>query len=420
MTGEKRRIRVHLTRLGRYYAILAVGIFLAAMVRQVNLLLLLAGLVTAPLFFSWFLARRNLSGIRVRRRLPPRASAGDLLVVEIEAERTVRYGQNWLITLTDRISRNGESISSLSADQSPSPRVAFFSLLHGQRQVAAYRGRLLDRGKYVFGPIRVSTCFPLGLLEAAMELPEERTILVYPRLGILNLPSLQRAHFNHEGKTRLERRSDRASGDFYGLKQWRPGDSPRLVHWRSSLRHRELLVKQFDRPRHRDVVIGLVLWVPDRPNDADLDYAEKAIRCAVTLIHDLCRQGSHHISLGVAGKKTEWISGPASPGFRDRALELLALTEVGSTDRPESFLAEIQRRTPPESEVIVVVSQTATPVLDGTSVVPEFGSNDLTPNNSPRQLGNVSFTRPKGRIGMYTAAAKEFDLFFLDSPSGDH
>jgi len=420
MPTEKRRIRVRLTRLGRYYAILAAGIFLAAMVRQVNLLLLLAGLVTAPLFFSWFLATRNLLGIRVWRRLPARASAGDLLVVEIEAERTLRSGQNWLITVTDHISRNGDPVIRPSANQGPSPQVSFFSVSHQRPQIGAYRGRIMQRGKYVFGPIRLSTRFPLGLLEASTELPEQRTVLVYPRLGVIDLPSFHRAHFNHEGQTHLERRSDRASGDFYGLRQWRPGDSPRLVHWRSSLRHRELLVRQFDRPRHRDVVIGLVLWVPKQPSDTHLDCAEKAIRFTATLIHDLCRQGGNHISLGVAGKKTEWISGSASPGFRDRALELLALTEVGSADRMESFLDEIQRRTSPESEIIVVVSQDTTPITEAPVGMSGVENDKLQPENRSQPLGGVSFGQRKGRIAMYSAAAKEFDMVFYESASVDY
>jgi len=412
--GDRKRIRVHLTRLGKYYAILTAGIFLAAMVRQVNLLLLLAGLVSAPLFFSWFSARRNLYGIKVRRRLPQRVSAGDLLVVEIEAERTIRYGQNWLITLTDRISRNGEAFDQPPGAADPPPRVTFFSLSHGVGQIAAYRGRLLERGRYVFGPIQVSTRFPLGLLEASMEIPEQQAVLVYPRLGVLNLPPLHRSHFDHEGQTRFERRSDRASGDFYGLRQWRAGDSPRLVHWRSSLRHKELLVRQFDRPRHRDVVIGVNLWIPESPTREDFDRAEKAIRFAATLVHDLCRQGGNHISLGIAGKKTEWVSGPASPGFRDRALELLTLTTVGCHEGLEPFLTEIRRRASPESDVIVVTTQDRD--LSQVSVYGtiRYGRESTPPEPRSDKLRANQLTARGGRVATYSVAAKDFELIFSD------
>ncbi|MGQ9562687.1 MAG: DUF58 domain-containing protein [Thermogutta sp.] len=416
--GVKQQIKVHLTRLGRYYAILAAGIFLAAMVRQVNLLLLLAALVSAPLFFSWFLARRNLMGIRVRRRLPQRISAGDLLVVEIEAERTAGYGQNWLITLTDRISRAGDPSNLPRNDTDSGPHVTFFSLLHGQKHIAAYRGRLLERGKYVFGPIRVSTRFPLGLLEVSLDIPEERTVLVYPRLGILNLPPFHRSHFNHEGQTRFERRSDRVSGDFYGLRQWRPGDSPRLVHWRSSLRHNELLVKQFDRPRHRDVVVGLILWVPETPNHEDFQRAEKAVSFAATLVHDLCRQGGNHISLGVAGKTTEWVSGAASPGFRDRALELLALASVGFRGEVESFVSEIRRRASAESDVIIVTCQPQE--LSQVAILGLVRPEEQV--KSTRSLQQLRDDRPivrRGQVATYSAASKDFHLVFSDQSPGE-
>jgi uncharacterized protein (DUF58 family) len=417
--GGRKRIRVHLTRFGRYYAILAAGIFLAAMVRQVNLLLLLAGLVSAPLFFSWFLARRNLHGIKVRRRLPQRVSAGDLLVVEIEAERTIRYGQNWLITLTDRISRSGVAGNQQSGGDSPFPPITFFSLSSGAGQVAAYRGRLLDRGKYVFGPIRVSTRFPLGLLEASVEIPEQQAMLVYPRLGVLNLPPFRRSHFDHEGQTRFERRSDRASGDFYGLRQWHPGDSSRLVHWRSSLRHQKLLVRQFDRPRHRDVIIGLILWIPDTPDRGDFDRAEKAIRFAATLVHDLCRQGGNHISLGIAGRKIEWVSGPASPGFRDRALELLTLTIVGYRDGLEPFLNEIRRRASPESDVIVVTGQDqdlSHDFLDGT---PRNGKELAVSERTAQRLQSRQLTARGRQFTTLSVAAQDFQLIFSDQTKAE-
>lgn len=408
--GDKRRIKVHLTRLGRYYAILAAGIFLAAMVRQVNLLLLLAGLVAAPLVFSVFLARRNLLAIKVRRRLPHRISAGDLLVVEIEIERTARRGHNWLLTLTDQVIRMGEPDNDPRNRQKLSPQVTFFFLCPGRPQVASYRGRLVERGQYAFGPIRVTTRFPLGLVEASLEVPIRQTLLVYPRLGILNFPAFQRSHFNHEGQTRLERRSDRASGDFYGLRQWRPGDSPRLVHWRSSLRHNDLLVRQFDRPRHRDVVIGLILRTPDDPSSEDLEQVEKAIRFVATLVHDLCRQGSHHIALGIAGKKTEWVIGPSSPGFRDRALELLALADANPQNRVDSFMADIRRRASPESDVITVTSYEAEPLEDQIlETIPSIKGEA-----GRQESESMRFVSSRGWKGTYTVGTKEFDLIFLD------
>src|SRR5438445_186493 len=45
--------------------------------------------------------------------------------------------------------------------------------------------------------------------------------------------------------------------EFHGLRQFRAGDSPRWIHWRTSARTGELVVREFDHGTHNDLVLIL-------------------------------------------------------------------------------------------------------------------------------------------------------------------
>lgn len=406
------KISLRLTPLGRYYAILVLGIFLAAMVRQVNLLLLVAGLIAAPLCLSWVLTRQNLRGLLLRRRVPSRICAGDLLVVELEITHRRSRGKSWNIQVVDTIVRQATS----GPIWSETPRLWYPYLDATEPHVLAYRGRIPFRGVYRFGPVTVSTRFPLGLFEAKCVVPLPHELVAYPRLGRLTNGRLHRHDYDYEGKTRSERVADRASGDFYGLRAWQVGDSPRLIHWRSSARHGELLVRQFDRPRQRHVKILLNLCCENAPeaNGDARENAERAIRFVATLIHELCRRGGRSLSLGVVAGDRVWISGGASSGFLNQALELLARVEPAHHQEPEEFLNEARQKGPRLAEVIVV---TLKPLRRGSEVRQELVNSTLggrfDPNlPEPSQLWLNGCTNCE----VIDVSRGDLDKHFIDAP----
>ena len=60
-------------------------------------------------------------------------------------------------------------------------------------------------------------------------------LVVFPRLGRLTRGWLQRNRQAFAGAKRREQRAG-SDGDFYGIRPWRSGDSPRRIHRRSSAR----------------------------------------------------------------------------------------------------------------------------------------------------------------------------------------
>ena len=120
------------------------------------------------------------------------------------------------------------------------------------------------------------------------------TLIVLPRLGRLTEGWAGR---RLEAFAGVDRRSLRPGmeGDFYGVREWRSGDSRRLIHWRRSARLGKLVVRQFAQPRSRDVAVVLDVWQPERPTAEQLDNVELAVSFAATVLADVCRKGGQRL-----------------------------------------------------------------------------------------------------------------------------
>src|SRR5205809_4797121 len=101
------RRRAWLTREGWYYLAVLTFIIGGAVLRSVNLLVILAGTMIAPLLFNWRLAMASLTGLVVHRRLPTQILAGDRLTVEIHIQNTRWWMSTWLLRVEDWIEGQG-------------------------------------------------------------------------------------------------------------------------------------------------------------------------------------------------------------------------------------------------------------------------------------------------------------------------
>src|SRR5262249_56825539 len=108
----------------------------------------------------------------------------------------------------------------------------------------------LGRGRPGWGGLWVGSSSPFGLLGRARLLAAPEDVLVLPALG-----RLRRDRLRLPGGLEAVRRPSRhavvtpgAQAELHGLRDYRPGDSPRAVHWRSSARRGRLLVREFEEP----------------------------------------------------------------------------------------------------------------------------------------------------------------------------
>lgn len=303
----------------------------ASLIGRSNMLMLVFALMAGPFVLNGWITFRMLKKTGVSRRAPRRAMVGEPVDVELTLSNDKELMSSWLIDVTDRIRGQGEDLQT---------GVLFTRVAPRNRQTGTYRVQFARRGRYTFGPLAVTSRFPLGFVERGMEFDLAEETIVYPRLGRLT-PAWKRETMT---ATELVERDDPRTGlyddEFHRLREHRWGDNPRAIHWRTSARRNELMVREYHQTREWDLVVLLDLWTPKKPAEADRERVERAVSFAATVCIDHMRTSRESVvTLSAGGKKMVRWQGQAGPAAFDSLLETLALLEAGRSADPETLLA---------------------------------------------------------------------------------
>ena len=143
--------RRQITRIcpeGWYYLFVVLFIIGGAVLGQVNLLVVLAGLTIGPLLFNWRLVQLMMRNVEVRRKVPPRVCAGDTLTVAVTGLNHRRRLASWTVVVEDAVQRDGGTSRDEQRVRLMLPHVP----ARGSCS-ASYRVLLTRRGRYRFGPL---------------------------------------------------------------------------------------------------------------------------------------------------------------------------------------------------------------------------------------------------------------------------
>jgi uncharacterized protein (DUF58 family) len=329
-------------------AVLAV-VVAGAVLRDINLLVLVAGMMAGPLLINVAYVMFALRKVTVRRNVPESICAGDLLVVDVVAKNARRFRGAWGVSVEDTIER-------VDAPRRHSERagVLFFRIPAGETSRASYRGRLMERGEYRFGPLRLTCRFPLGLVRRTIVVGQFDTVTVCPRLGRLTRRWRRLHQATPTGSQHTQRQRGLVEGSFHALRDWRTGDSKRWIHWRTSARRGSLVVREFEQQRNGDLAILLDLWQPKRSEDRDRELVELVVSFAATAVADLCREGVNRLLLASTGKRGVYLHGSASRALLQEALMLLAVVTAQPGDEMPVLLEQVQRDLRPGARTIVL------------------------------------------------------------------
>ena len=156
----------------------------------------------------------------------------------------------------------------------------------------------------------------------------------------------------------MGKRHDRSSQqeEYHGLRDYRSGDSPRWIHWRTSARRGELMVKEFEQQNEQDLALLIDPWLPRTKIAPELrDAMEQAISFAATVCLETCRRQGRRLTLGWTGATPEVCQGQASVKLLHELLERLALLRPAT----EGTLAELIDTLPASSlrdSLLIIVS----------------------------------------------------------------
>nr|WP_275445361.1 DUF58 domain-containing protein [Microbacterium aurum] len=121
------------------------------------------------------------------------------------------------------------------------------------------------RGVLSVGPVSVRRGDPLGLFERTNDRRQAVDLYVHPRTT--SLDGLSLGHLRDlEGLPAQHLSRDDVS--FHALREYQPGDDLRHVHWKSTARVGEVMVRQYEETRRSHFVVGLSTH-PDEYRDPE-------------------------------------------------------------------------------------------------------------------------------------------------------
>ncbi len=309
-----------LTAEGWYYLLVIAFIVGGAVLREVNLLVLLAGLMIGPLLWNWLLARWALRRVTATEVPLARAHVGETLTASWLLHNQDAKLAAWGVVVDEGVRQPGVPGYVRS-------RIVAPCLAPGRTVRVSYRLVFPQRGLYELGPLKLSTSFPLGLVRTSALLRRRRTVTVWPALGKLQ-PSWQAMLRQAQlGQRTSQPRKGRLEGDYYGLREWRPGDSRRWIHWRTTARLNALTVRQFEQRRDEALTLVVDLWAPRDDPASVRDQVESALRFVATIIEDRRRRGEHEVQMVLRGKETESWRGVVKSTMAARILDALAVAQ---------------------------------------------------------------------------------------------
>ncbi len=137
------------------------------------------------------------------------------------------------------------------------------------------------RGLYTMGPVRVGTGDLFGLFRHSRTFGAPQHVLVYPRGVELTGFHVPAAHLPGEG--RFRRPTHTITPNAASVREYLPGDSLNRIHWRSSARTGELMVKLFELDPASDIWVMLDLQRDVQAGEGDDGTEEHAIRIAASV-----------------------------------------------------------------------------------------------------------------------------------------
>ncbi|MEZ6055201.1 MAG: DUF58 domain-containing protein [Planctomycetaceae bacterium] len=342
--GRLKRHRFALPVEGQMFVLIMFVMFVGALVGRSNPLVLIFSLMAGPFVVNGWLTFMMLQKLDVSRSHPERVMAGDPLLIEVTLKNRKRYLPTWLVTVVDRVANSREVLH---------PKVQFSVVPARAEESGHYRIELNQRGPYHFGSILINTRFPLGLVERGVQIEGPGKVLVYPRILRMQRHWLSRLLSTSNVASSALPRGGAHDDDFRKLREYRPGDDPRAIHWATSARQSELMVREYQENRDADCVVLLDAWVPDQVTDDDSEQVEMAISLATSIWFDRLRQ-----------------SGDSAPVFAANSEPRLVCGTDQSAHHTEPLLDELALLVPnPSADVATLLDVAATHATGNQSLV---------------------------------------------------
>jgi uncharacterized protein (DUF58 family) len=276
------------------------------------------GLVLLGVAVVWVrLGSPDLRIARVAR--PPRLEVGEACEIRL-VTRNPRHRHSPVITLEDQVGGHGTA------------RLVLAPLAPGDRCVATYSLPTPRRGLHHVGPLTATVEDPFGLARRSRSDAQVLTVIVLPRTWRLTTmppaPGDEPEHGTHALTS-----ASTVDEEFAALRDYVPGDDVRRIHWRSTARRGNPVVRQFDVPWQRRTTVLLDLRAG--PSEAAF---ERAVSAAASVVGLVSRRDELVRLVTTAGEDSGFV--PAAEHLDELMDRLAVVVPLPiQRDRPAPLLA---------------------------------------------------------------------------------
>lgn len=299
-------------------------------------------LVALILSVAWL--RTSMHGLTfTRSALGGRAQVGERIEERLALENHSLFPKLW-VQVTDGSTLPGHHAGYVSS-VGPHQRIAWRAKTTCRR-----------RGRYTLGPVLATTGDPLGLFRRELALAPEHQLLVLPPILPLSTFVLDKGMM--PGRGRGSQRSLHTTTNVVTIRNYVPGDGLTRIHWPSTARLGQLMVKEFDLDPTIDVVILLDLDREIQAGSGDNATEEYGVTIAASLAGYLLRQQELSVGLTVSGASEGTL--PLDRGERqlDRVLEVLAVVHPIRSESLAETLSIEESKLARNTVLVVITAST--------------------------------------------------------------
>lgn len=297
--------------------------------------------LSVPVAYAW--SRLNLAGLEITAdRSGDRLQAGGDYEERITIRNRSWLGKIWLEVSdpSDMPGHVARRVVVVPAKSSRSFKV---------------RSTVRRRGLYSVGPVEVSTGDPFGMFHHTRRFGRAQNVLVYPRA--VDLPNFQVPPASLPGEGRFRRRTHYVTPNASGVREYEFGDSFNRIHWPSTARTGDLMVKIFELDPASDIWIILDLERTVHAGEGDDSTEEYAVQIAASVARFFLT-ANRTVGFMSYGRTFDVVEPERGIQQYTRILESLAMARTWGDVPLHDLLSNETRRFGRHTTVIVITPST--------------------------------------------------------------
>jgi uncharacterized protein (DUF58 family) len=226
------------------------------------------------------------------------------------------------------------------------------------------------RGLFSIGPVRITTGDPFGFFRYSNTYGRPQSILVYPRAT--ELPNFYVPPANLPGEGRFRKRTHYVTPNASGIREYEPGDSFNRIHWPTTARTGELMVKLFELDPASDIWIILDLDKSAHIGSGEDGTEEFSVKIAASIARYFL-VANRSVGFISFGKRLFIEEAERGAQHYTRILEALALSTAEGDVPLGTLISQESKRFGRHTTVVVITPSTSEEWVGSLQFIGERG-----------------------------------------------